>query len=98
MSTQTKIEIIDSYIEIGYSYEDAYEMMINDYNRGLLTETEETEETTEEDDKVKLLVKVAMGRGYSQNEAETLANKVIEMSTNGNYEKAYKLFLNRLCN
>ena len=101
-----KVEIIDSYIEMGYSYEDAYMMWENDFNRGVLpSQTEETLEAEEEIKEVKteapkstteLLIKAAMGRGYSETEATTLAGKVNQMIAEGNYPKAYKLFLARL--
>lgn len=108
---QEQIDSIDFYIEIGYSYEDAYLMWQDDYNRGQLPsqvqfaeelEQEELRLAAEADEEEtsrvfkQAIIKLAVSRGYVKTEAQTMANKVVEMKRNGQYDRAYKLFLARL--
>ena len=115
------IETIDFYMEQGYSYEDAYSLWEDDYNRGVLPSQEEfareleiaeaelenaiaemaaekaAKDLPDETEAIKQgIIGLAMSRGYSKNEAATLAAKVVEMKKAGQYERAYKLFLARL--
>lgn len=95
-------QIIDHYIELGYSYEGAYMMWEDDYNRGVIVEEEwEVEEEVEQEPSAEELAintftRVAQERGFTLNEAQTIANNIVKLQKEGNYQKAYKLYIKRL--
>lgn len=95
-------QIIDYYIELGYSYEGAYMMWEDDYNRGIIVEEEwEVEEEIEQEPSadelaITTFTRVAQERGFTLNEAQTIANNIIKLKKEGNYQRAFKLYIKRL--
>lgn len=59
-------------------------------------EAPETPETNDDELIYNGLKNQAMKRGYSHQEACTLAEKAIAMTRSGNYEKAFHLFISRI--
>ena len=93
----TLVDLIDSYIELGYEYEDAYEMAMDDLKHGFKFDEEEIEPAYEEDTKVaqyERIVDLAMGRGYAYMEARNYMKLIRRHIDNGNSAKAAKLLKN----
>lgn len=103
-TTDNFTALIDRWIDAGATYEKAYELA----NEGSEPEDFEPKELHElipapaaskaiETESDRLLLNQAMSRGFSQSEAATLVEKVRQMAAAGNYEKAYTMFISRLC-
>lgn len=103
----TLIELIDSYIEMNVEYDDAYLYAVEDLERALQAERQADAEWVEEvevqplsDEQVasddELFVKQAMVRGYSEQEGRVLVAQARKLTAQGEYEKAYRLYLSRL--
>jgi hypothetical protein len=84
----TMIELIDDYIAMNVEYDDAYLYAIEDLERALAAERQA------EDDE--LFVKQAMKRGYGEQEARVLVSQARKLTAQGEYAKAYRLYLSRL--
>lgn len=87
------VELIDSYIDMGYEYVDAYEMAMDDYQRQLAGQAEAE---AADANKYDILMAVALKRGFAKNEASFIINKVRELVDAGNYELAHAKYLHRL--
>lgn len=98
-------DLIDSYIELGYDYDDAYEMAMDDLRRGFKFDTTEDEqqaqaeqerqeyaisqESMSEDDE--RLVRQGMKRGFALNEAKGLVILLRKYQAAGNTTKMFKI-------
>jgi hypothetical protein len=103
----TMIELIDDYIAMNVEYDDAYLYAIEDLERALAAERQADAEWVEpievqplsDDDQAEddeLFVKQAMKRGYGEQEARVLVSQARKLTAQGEYAKAYRLYLSRL--